>query len=351
VTDPTTADVGTDVRGLDLPAVADYLAKHCPELEASGPLTARLITGGLSNLTYEICDASGRVWVLRRPPLGHVLPTAHDMAREFRVISQLFGTIPVARPYVLCQDEGVIGAPFYVMAKVEGEVLRTPEQCAALSPEEARATCENLVDVLAELHALDPEAVGLGDFGRPEGYLHRQMDRWDRQFAASQSREVRGLYELSEGLRAAVPVTQRSTVLHGDYRLDNVMMDGVRVAAVFDWEMSTLGDPLADLGLLLTYWEDPGRPPKEALAHSGLTNRPGFLNSRDVVERYSAATGLIVDDLDWYVALSHYKLAVILEGIYFRHSHGLTYGEGFERAGAAVPVLVEGGRRHLDRTR
>jgi len=281
------------------------------------------------------------------------------MRREFRVTSALHGTIPVARPHVLCEDPEVLGAPFYVMEKVDGVVLRTREQCAALAPEEARRTCENLVDVLAALHAVPPESVGLADFGRPEGYLHRQLDRWDRQYAASQSREVRGLFELAEGLRAAVPVTQRAAILHGDYRLDNVMVGsaaGGEVVAIFDWEMSTLGDPLADLALLLTYWEDPGRPAKQILAGAsaaggGLTNHPGFLTSREIVDRYATTTGLIVDDLDWYLALNHYKLAVILEGIHFRHSRGLTYGEGFERAGGAVQALVESGRTHLDRTR
>jgi aminoglycoside phosphotransferase (APT) family kinase protein len=359
VTDPRPAEFGTDLKGLDLAAVADFLRAAAPGLGSEAPLTARLIAGGLSNLTYEICDATGRTWVLRRPPLGHVLPTAHDMRREFRVISALHGTIPVARPHVLCEDPEVTGAPFYVMEMVEGTVLRSREQCAALTPKQARLTCENLVDVLAALHAVDPDAVGLSDFGRPDGYLHRQLDRWDRQYAASQSREVRGLFELAEGLRAAVPVTQRAAILHGDYRLDNVMVAseaGGEVVAVFDWEMSTVGDPLADLALLLTYWEDPGRPAKQILAAAtpsggGLTNHAGFLTSREIVDRYSAATGLIVDDLDWYIALNHYKLAVILEGIYYRHSQGLTYGEGFERAGGAVQALVENGRSHLDRTR
>ncbi|NUR60355.1 MAG: phosphotransferase family protein [Catenulispora sp.] len=366
MTDPA----ATAGPGLDLDAVAACLAGRVPgpdgaELKPRPPLTATLIAGGLSNLTYELRDADGRSWILRRPPLGHVLPTAHDMAREFRVVSALYGTVPVARTYVLCEDPAVIGAPFYVMEKVEGVVLRTRAQCAALTPELARAVSEALVDVLAGLHAVDPEAVGLADFGRPDGYLHRQLDRWERQYSASQSREIRGLFELGDGLRAAVPVTQRSTILHGDYRLDNVMMRIVgggpggmadvaaSVAAVFDWEMSTLGDPLADLGLLLTYWEDPGYPAKDILSASGggLTNHEGFLNSRAIVERYQAATGLIVDDLDWYIAFSHYKLAVILEGIHYRHEHGLTLGAGFERAGAAVPALVEAGRRHLDRTR
>jgi aminoglycoside phosphotransferase (APT) family kinase protein len=346
--------------GLDPDAVAAFLAVAAPQLGARPPLTAELIAGGLSNLTYELRDAARRAWILRRPPLGHVLPTAHDMRREFRVISALFGTVPVAQPHVLCEDAAVIGAPFYVMEKVEGEVLRTRAQCAALTPKQRQSVGESLVDVLADLHSLDPAAVGLADFGRPEGYLHRQLDRWDRQYAASQSRGIRGLYELGDGLRAAVPVTQRSTILHGDYRLDNVMVrpgelgpEQVSVAAVFDWEMSTLGDPLADLGLLLTYWEDPGHPSKDILSASGggLTNHEGFPSTRDIVERYQNATGLIVDDLDWYVAFSHYKLAVILEGIHYRHEHGLTLGEGFERAGAAVPSLVEAGRRYLDRTR
>ena len=345
--------------GLDPAAVAAFLA-GAPQVGARPPLTAELIAGGLSNLTYELRDADGRAWVLRRPPLGHVLPTAHDMRREFRVISALQGTVPVAKAYVLCEDTEVIGAPFYVMEKVEGEVLRTRAQCADLTVKQRQAVGESLVDALAALHSVDPADVGLADFGRPDGYLNRQLDRWERQYAASQSREIRGLYELGDGLRAAVPVTQRSTILHGDYRLDNVMMrlgtageDDVCVAAVFDWEMSTLGDPLADLGLLLTYWEDPGHPSKEILSASGggLTNHEGFPSSREIVDRYQAATGLIVDDLDWYIAFSHYKLAVILEGIHYRHERGLTLGEGFERAGAAVPALVEVGRRYLDRTR
>ncbi|ACU74838.1 aminoglycoside phosphotransferase [Catenulispora acidiphila DSM 44928] len=343
--------------GLDPAAVAAFLAA-VPQVGAKPPLTAELIAGGLSNLTYELRDAGGQAWVLRRPPLGHVLPTAHDMRREYRVISALAGTVPVARAYVLCEDPDVIGAPFYLMEKVEGVVLRTRAQCAALSVAQRRSVGESLVDVLAALHRVDPGQVGLADFGRPEGYLHRQLDRWDRQYAASQSREIRGLFELGDGLRAAVPVTQRSTILHGDYRLDNVMMrlpEGgqTAVAAVFDWEMSTLGDPLADLGLLLTYWEDPGHPSKDILAAAGggLTNHEGFPGSREIVERYQNATGLIVDDLDWYIAFSHYKLAVILEGIHYRHERGLTLGEGFERAGTAVPALVEAGRRYLDRTR
>ena len=355
VTDPA----APALAGLDPAAVADYLAA-VPEVGARPPLTAELIAGGLSNLTYELRDAEGRAWVLRRPPLGHVLPTAHDMRREYRVISALHGTgtVPVARAFVLCEETDLIGAPFYLMEKVEGEVLRTREQCAALSVPQRRAVGESLVDVLAALHGVDPAAVGLADFGRPEGYLYRQLDRWDRQYASSQSREIRGLFELGDGLRAAVPVTQRSTILHGDYRLNNVMMtlspeSGASVAAVFDWEMSTLGDPLADLGLLLTYWEEPGHPSKDILAAAGggLTNHEGFPSSREIVDRYQSATGLIVDDLDWYIAFSHYKLAVMLEGIHYRHERGLTLGEGFERAGAAVPTLVEVGRRYLDRTR
>jgi aminoglycoside phosphotransferase (APT) family kinase protein len=352
-----TDSITTALVGLDLVAVAAYLADRAPGLEMAEPLSATLIAGGLSNLTYELRDADGRAWILRRPPLGHVLPTAHDMRREFRVVSALYGTVPVARAYVLCEDPDVIGAPFYVMEKVEGVVLRTRSQCAALTPQQTRSASESLVDVLAALHTIDPGAVGLSDFGSPDGYLYRQLDRWGRQYASSQSREIAGLFELGDGLRAAVPVTQRSTILHGDYRLDNAMMrisgDEAAVAAVFDWEMSTLGDPLADLGLLLTYWEDPGHPAKEILSASGggLTIHEGFLNSRAIVERYQAATGLILDDLDWYVAFSHYKLAVILEGIHYRHEQGLTLGAGFERAGAAVPALVEGGHRFLDRTR
>jgi aminoglycoside phosphotransferase (APT) family kinase protein len=338
------------VRGLDLQALSEYLRYKLPR-RFSGALTAELLTGGLSNLTFRLTEtATGRTWVLRRPPLGHVLPTAHDMRREYRVMRALYqtrgpvGAVPVPRPYLLCQDESVIGAPFYVMSDVHGTIYREKAASAALTPPTARAVSTALINTLTALHALDPRAVGLADFGRPDGYLMRQLDRWDRQYAASASRELPGLAELARRLRASVPTPQRAAVLHGDYRLDNLIYTPeapVAILAVLDWEMSTLGDPLADFGLLLTYWEDPGTPDKPMVG--GLTNHPGFHQKRELATIYAARTGLDLSRLDWYVAFNHYKLAVILEGIYYRHRRGLTYGSGFERAGRSVPVLVNEG--------
>ncbi|HEY8373327.1 MAG TPA: phosphotransferase family protein, partial [Pseudonocardiaceae bacterium] len=227
----------SDLPGLDLERLRGHLDRALPGLVA-GPLRGELIPGGRSNLTYLVTDGSRR-WVVRRPPLGHVLATAHDMAREHRVIGALGSTpVPVPTPLLLCEDPDVIGAPFYVMEYVPGTPYRKKEQLAALGPERTRAIVLSLVDTLVTLHAVDPEAVGLGDFGRPRGFLERQLARWAKQLAASRSREVPGIDELHEQLAASVPVSPPPAIVHGDYRLDNVLVDGDdRITAVLDWEM------------------------------------------------------------------------------------------------------------------
>ncbi len=244
----------TDLPGLDLDRLTAYLDQATPDLVA-GPLSAELVTGGRSNLTYYLGDGTHE-WVLRRPPLGHVLSTAHDMGREFRVLSALAKTtVPVPATIHLCPDPEPLGAPFYVMARVPGVVLRSQEQCAALGQARCRSLGERLVDVLAELHTVDPDTVGLADFGRPQGYLTRQVARWRKQLDASRSRDVAGIDELHDRLAASVPESSRFSLLHGDYRLDNVLVDPQvpDITAVLDWEMATLGDPLADVGLLVVY--------------------------------------------------------------------------------------------------
>jgi aminoglycoside phosphotransferase (APT) family kinase protein len=328
--------------GLDLARLADYLTAATPGL-VTGPLRAELVTGGRSNLTYYVTDGASR-WVLRRPPLGHVLSTAHDMGREFRVISALVQTsVPVPETVHLCADPEVLGAPFYLMRHMPGEVLRTRAGCAALGASGCTTVVHELIDVLAELHTLDPASVGLADFGRPAGYLDRQVARWQKQLAASRSREVPGIDDLHDRLAAAVPASPRFALLHGDYRLDNVLVDpaGPRITAVLDWEMATLGDPLADLGLFVVYTRR--RAPGDDPISGGVTSAPGFPPTAALVQRYAERTGADVSTLDWYVGLACYKLAVVLEGIHYRYTTGKTVGAGFERIGALVPDLVRGG--------
>lgn len=332
--------------GLDLDRLAAHLDAAVPGLVA-GPLSATLLAGGRSNLTYAVTDGEHR-WVLRRPPLGHVLATAHDMTREYRAQSALAGTsVPVAAMVHLCADPDVLGAPFYVMDQVPGEVLRSRAQADALGVDGC-AVSWRLIDVLAELHSLDPASIGLGDFGRPEGYLHRQVSRWRKQLDSSRSRAVAGIDELHDRLAASVPTSARHSLLHGDYRLDNVLIDPAvsTIVAVLDWEMATLGDPLADVGLFVVYSRR--RSGADDPISGDLTSAPGFPPAEDLIARYAERTGADLSSLDWYVGLACFKLAVVLEGIHFRFTQGKTVGAGFERIGTMVPDLVNGGLAALD---
>ncbi|MFD9354945.1 phosphotransferase family protein [Streptomyces sp. NPDC060031] len=333
-----------DPRGLDLERLRGHLDAARPGLVA-GALSGRLIEGGRSNLTYEITDGAAR-WVVRRPPLGHVLATAHDMRREHRVIEALHGTaVPVPEPILLCEDEAVLGAPFYVMEYVDGVPYRTAGQLAALGPERTRRAVLGLVDTLVELHAVDPRAVGLGDFGRPEGFLDRQLRRWGKQLAASRGRELAGVDELHGALGRALPDSPAPTVVHGDFRLDNVLIGASpsgtdTIRAVLDWEMSTLGDPLTDLGLLVMYSSDLGLKDSPVSTTSGA---PGHPAPAELIERYAARSGRDTSSIAWYTAFAWFKLAVILEGIHYRYTLGQTVGAGFDRIGELVPVFIEHG--------
>ncbi|MEN3306667.1 MAG: hypothetical protein V7603_2869 [Micromonosporaceae bacterium] len=325
------------VPGLDLDRAAPRLVEATGGA-LTGELTAEVISGGRSNLTYRVRGATGQV-VVRRPPLGLVLPSAHDMAREFRVTAALCEAgFPVARPLALCMDEDVIGAPFYVMEYVDGIVLRrtgSPEEAAAvgaLDPAQARRCGEILVDLLLRLHRIDCAAVGLGEFGRPDGYLLRQVNRWHKQWEKSRTRTLPLLDRVTERLLATLPASPPPGIVHGDYRLDNVMFrrDLSAIEAVMDWEMATIGDPLSDVGMLMVYTD---------LAGGDITSPApaGFPSAAQLAERY----GVEPDRIGWYLALGRYKLAVIAEGIYARYLQGKTVGEGFARSGAAVPVLIE----------
>lgn len=329
-----------DPPGLALARLAAHLERERPGL-VHGPLRAEVIQGGRSNLTYRVEDGTSR-WVLRRPPLGHVLATAHDMAREHRVISALRGTgVPVPRTLLLCEDPEVLGAPFYLMEHAAGMPYRSAAELSALGPERTRHLLLSLADTLVSLHAIDPEEVGLADFGRPDGFLERQLRRWGRQLEASRSRELAGIGELRAALGAALPDSPGPTVVHGDFRLDNVLADGAgRITAVLDWEMSTLGDPLTDLGLLVMYSEHPDVPGSPVASILGAPGHPG---AGELVARYAAGSGRDVRRIGWYTAFAYFKLAVILEGIHYRWTLGHTVGPGFDRIGGLVPLFIDHG--------
>jgi aminoglycoside phosphotransferase (APT) family kinase protein len=325
--------------GVDLARLAAWLDAEHPGLR-QGELAGEVIAGGKSNLTYRVSDGV-TTWALRRPPLAHVLPTAHDMVREFRVISALAGTaVPVAQAVALCDDPDVLGAPFYLMNFVDGVVLDKPRLLRELDPGDATRSCELLMDTLVDLHEVDPAAVGLADFGRPEGFLARQVKRWHQQWQASETRQLDELAQTVERLTTTLPEQSAPAVVHGDYRLTNVMFTPriERIAAVVDWEMATLGDPLTDVGLLVVYQD---------LAQQGDTIMPqmlperGFLTAGQMVQRYARRSPRDLGHLNWYVGFGYFKLAVVAEGIHHRYLAGKTVGEGFDHFGAAVPVLLQ----------
>ena len=335
----------TDLDGLDLDRLRRFFADNVPGATGD-PLSASLISGGKSNLTYSVSDGTS-TWVLRRPPLGHVLPTAHDMAREYTVINALGPTpVPVPIAYAFCDDVAVNGAPFYVMEKVEGRIASTASDLASFGVDGARRCSEQLIDVLAAIHHVNWKDVGLSEFGRPDGYLARQVRRWNQQWEGSKEAgcpDVAAITELANRLANSVPTSSEPTIVHGDYRLDNTMLaadDPGRVIAVLDWEMSTLGDPLADLGLFLLYW---GRDESSASAVAGaaISAELGFMSRAEIVDRYAKATGIDLESLEWYEIFAAYKLAVIVAGIHARFLMGMTRGDGFDGMGEMVRQLSE----------
>lgn len=343
------SELPAGVPGIDVPRLASWLSGVLP---AAGPITAvDLLAGGRSNLTYRVTLADSSL-VLRRPPLGHVLPTAHDMAREHRVLSALgvSSDVPVPRTIAMCADQSVIGAPFYLMEYVEGRVLRTLEDGADITPQQAGELSECLAEALAAIHRVDVEKAGLADFGRPDGYMARQLKRWGQQWERSQTRPLPDYDRLVERLGALMPVDAPARLVHGDFRLDNALTrlePRPEIAAVVDWEMSTLGDPLADLGLTLVYWAEAADLDVLPVG-STITAAPGFLTRAQFSDRYAELTGFDLTNLDFYVAFACFKLAVIVEGIHARFLQHATVGEGFENIGAAVPDLVARAHQTLD---
>jgi aminoglycoside phosphotransferase (APT) family kinase protein len=308
------------MQGIDEPRVEAWLNSNINGAE--GPYTYSLIAGGRSNLTFLVTDANGKQMVLRRPPMGHVLATAHDMAREHRLMTAVGTTnVPVPQTLGLCTDEEVNGAPFYVMDYVPGVVLDSPEK-GHLLPENLRtAASEHLIDVLADLHAVDVDEVGLGNLAKREGYVERQVKRWSTQWDNSKTRELPAIEEVARLLAQGIPQQQGVAIAHGDYRFGNCLtnVETGKIAAVLDWELCTLGDPLADLGYVGIYWTDPGMPLMRTNDPSGL---PGFCTFDHLVERYATRTGRDVSNISYYKAFASFRLAVIAEGVYARYLHG-----------------------------
>lgn len=305
-------------------ALADWFRAEVPGV-AGGALTVERISGGHSNLTFRVTDAAGATWALRRPPTGMVLATAHDMGREWRFVSALHPTpVPVAPPVALCTDPSVIGAEFYVMGFVEGDVLGDEAAGYRLHGAARHAAGLDAVDVLVALHALDPDEVGLGDLRRPGSYLERQLRRWHRQVHASAVADLQVVDAAHDRLsaRAARLPASEVRIAHGDYRMGNLSVgpDG-RVRAVFDWELATLGDPLADLGWLIASWARPGDPDPPMLAGPSLVD--GYAEASELVERYAQRSGRDVSDLDFYVAFARWRSACIGAGVYSRYAGGV----------------------------
>jgi aminoglycoside phosphotransferase (APT) family kinase protein len=347
--DPTAQRLERITTGADPDVVGPLLADvlHDPRWH---DCDVALISGGKSNLTYRVACDAGEI-ILRRPPLGHILPTAHDMAREYRVLTALDGTtVPVPRTLYLGDE---LGAPFYVMERVLGHICRNalPGGYAEV-PDDRRAIGEGLVDVLAALHSVDPAQVGLAEFGRPAGFMERQLRRWSKQWEASKIAAYPTLDALRDELVRTLPPERVHAIVHGDFRLDNTVLHATRpgrVVAVLDWEMSTLGDPLTDLGALLAFWSEVGDDDVLTAARivAPVTAAEGFPSRAELIERYARATGFDVSDVAWYQAFAFFKLAVVCQGIAARAAGGAMVGSGFDDAQRLVAPLVDAGRHLL----
>lgn len=316
------------IKGLRSDSVSDWLEDHIDGLRP--PFAYELIVGGHSNLTYKVTDATGRRVVLRRPPTGSVLATAHDMAREYRIVTAVGRSdVPVPTTYALCEDVAINDAPFYVMDYIEGTVLNDAETTKALLDVPARrALSEHTAEVLAALHGIDPEMIGLGDLAKREDYIVRQLKRWKGQWEKSKTRELPEMDEVFEGLSSNIPEQCGSGIVHGDYRLGNMLIsEKGRILALLDWELCTLGDTLADVGYLMNNWFQPGDHSADGAAAFGPTSIGDFSTREEFVARYSELSGREVPSINYYRAFQYWRLAAIVEGVLSRYLKGVMANE------------------------
>jgi aminoglycoside phosphotransferase (APT) family kinase protein len=316
---------------LNLEALRAYFDAHAPELR--GPIAVEQFPSGHSNLTYML-KVGDREMVLRRPPFGSKVKTAHDMSREFRILSGLHPVYPPApRPVLFCDDEAVIGAKFYLMERIRGVILRKQLPAGlTLSPETADRLCESFISNLAVIHAVNFQAAGLGDVGKPDGYLKRQVDGWSERYAGSQTDDIAEINQVIPWLKANLPASPPPTLVHNDYKYDNIMLDAAdltRIVGVLDWEMSTIGDPLTDLGGALGYWVQADDPPELLASSFGPTHAPGSWTRRRLADRYAEITGRDIGNVQYYIVFATFKTAVIIQQIYYRFVKGHTHDERF----------------------
>jgi aminoglycoside phosphotransferase (APT) family kinase protein len=324
---------------LDVAKLEPFLHTHFPG--ETGPLIVRQYPSGHSNLTYSV-QLGSRDMVLRRPPFGSKVKSAHDMGREFRVLSKLHAHYSPA-PHVLlfCDDASVLGGPFYLMDPIHGIILRREVPPGLdFSPEPARRLSESFLDNLALLHSLDYEAIGLADLGKPQGYLERQVRGWIERYQGSRTHDIPEIAPLSNWIQQHMPASSEATLVHNDYKYDNVVLDPndlTNIIGVLDWEMCIIGDPLTDLGSALAYWIDTSDPREMLETRWGPTNYPGSLTREQLVHRYALKTGRDVSNLPFYLAFARFKIAVIVQQIYYRYHQGLTHDERF----ASMPQLIK----------
>jgi len=331
-----------------------YLTAHLPDVE--GPLVVEQFPAGFSNLTY-LLRAGNRELVLRRPPIGAKIKTAHDMSREYRILSHLHPVYKkVPRPLLFCEDEEILGAPFYVMERVTGIILRAqPPRGIELSSELMRGLSEAFVENLAEIHEVDYEAAGLGDLGSPQGYVKRQVEGWTRRYFNARTDDVPSIEQLAEWLVQHLPAdSEKASLIHNDYKYDNLVLspqDPTRVVAVLDWEMATIGDPLMDFGTSLGYWVETTDPEEWQRYGFGLTSLPGSFTRRELLDHYERRTSRNIDDPVFYFAYGLLKIAVIVQQIYFRYQKGLTRDPRFAQLGNLVKACGSLAQRAIERRR
>jgi aminoglycoside phosphotransferase (APT) family kinase protein len=326
---------------LDTGRLEAYLSKHVPDLD--GPITVEQFPSGHSNLTY-LLRAGDRELVLRRPPFGAKIRTAHDMGREYRILSHLVDVYPrIPRPLLYCADESVLGAPFYVMERLTGIILRASAPAGLeLPPALMRRLSENFVDNLVEIHRLDYEAAGLGGLGHPVGYVRRQIEGWTRRYHDARTDDIPDIERVAAWLAEHMPPEVGASLIHNDYKYDNLVLDPEElshIVGVLDWEMATIGDPLMDLGTTLGYWVDPDDPVELRSLAFSLTTLPGNLNRRDLAQRYAQQSGLDLSNILFYYVYALFKIAVIVQQIYARYKAGLTTDERFAMMGYVVQML------------